>query len=384
VTLFWACCTLLLWTYAGYPGLMVVRAAVSRRVRARAAGLAEAAGVAAAPEEGAALPGVTVILAVRNAEAELWGRVTNLLEQRYPAERLDVIIACNGCTDATETIAAELASADERIRFVRSAAEAGKAGSLNAAAALSAADVLVFADVRQRFEANAVRELVRTLSDTSVGAVTGRLVIGAGNDSTVDGVGRYWQMETQLRLAESETGSLVSATGAIYAIRRALFRPLPPAVILDDMYVPLSVVRQGYRVAMAPLAVAHDRASNDGAAEYRRRVRTLVGNYELLRLMPWLVSPVGNPVFIRYVSHKLLRLATPLLCIGMVISGLLQPGLVYRGAASALLMAYLLGALGLVVPLKALALPSAFLLLHRAGIAALLRPARRASDVWVP
>ena len=183
-------------------------------------------------------------------------------------------------------------------------------------------------------------------------------------------------------MAEGRTGSVVGATGAIYAMRAALFTTLPSAVILDDVYQPMAIVRQGYRIAMAPRALAFDRPSKDHAAEYRRRVRTLVGNLELVRLMPWLLSPVRNPIWLRYVSHKLLRVLIPVLCVGMVVSGLFLPGVGYQGVVAVLLLGYLLGALGLVAPIRVLALPSAFLLLHTAGFAALLRPARRASDVW--
>jgi cellulose synthase/poly-beta-1,6-N-acetylglucosamine synthase-like glycosyltransferase len=384
--LFWVCSTVLFWTYGAYPALMVLRGSVARSGDGAAASAADASARATPIGDTAegALPRVTAILAVRNAAGVVRERVANLLEQDYPAELLDVIVACNGCTDGTERIAGELAATTSRVTVVTARPSEGKAGALNAGAAAARGEVLVFADARQRFEGDAVRQLVAALADPRTGGVSGRLVIGRAADSVVEGVGRYWQLETQLRLAESRTGSIVGVTGAIHAVRRELFRPLPAAVILDDMYVPLTVVRAGYRVGMAPAAVALDHPSSDGAAEYRRRVRTLVGNYELLRHMPWLLSPTRNPVFVRYVSHKLFRVLTPVFCIGLVVSGLALPGLIHRGPASVLLLAYVLGAVGMVVPSRLLALPSAFLLLHRAGLAALLRPARRASDVWVP
>jgi poly-beta-1,6-N-acetyl-D-glucosamine synthase len=374
--LFWICCAVLLWTYAGYPAVMVGRAALRRDRRPSV----DTQGLPLAPHT----PSVTVILAVRNVATELVARVENLLEQQYPAELLDIVIACNGCTDDTELVARRLAASSPRVTVVCSAAEAGKAGALNAGAAVAGGEVLVFADARQRFDAKAVSELVAPLQDATVGGVTGRLLIGSTADAVVAGVGRYWQLETQLRLAESRTGSVVGATGAIYAVRKSLFGPLPPGVLLDDLYLPMSVVRQGYRISMAPAAVAYDRSSVDGAAEYRRRVRTLVGNLELLRLMPGLLLPVSNPIFVRYISHKLFRVLTPVFCVGVVVSGMMLTGWLYRGPAIALLAIYALGALGMVVQSRMLAVPSAFLLLHRAGITALLRPTRRASDIWVP
>jgi cellulose synthase/poly-beta-1,6-N-acetylglucosamine synthase-like glycosyltransferase len=368
--LFWLCCAALLWAYFGYPAVMVARAALRR---ARRPGMAPAS-----------VPRVSVILAVRNGAAELPARLANLLAQDYPPDALDVVVVSNGSTDGSVALAKRFAQEHPRVSVLESPPAEGKAGALNLGAAAAAGDVLVFADARQRFDPRAVRRLVRAFRDPAVGGVTGRLVIGESARPVVNGVGRYWQLETQLRLAESRTGSVVGATGAIYAVRRSLFRPLPHAVILDDVYLPLSIVEQGYRIAMAPRAVAYDRPSGDYEAEYRRRVRTLVGNLELLRLKPRLLSPFSNRIFVRYVSHKLLRVLTPALCIAIVVSGLLSGVAMYAAVAGGLVLVYMLGGLGLVLHVPALALPSAFLLLHTAGLTALMRPARSAADVWAP
>lgn len=366
--IFWACSAALLWAFVGYPIVMLARSRRARRPRFRR------------PEPNRQ-PGVSVVLAVRNAADSLQARVDNLLTQDYP-EVHEVIIALNGCTDGSEEIAAALAARLPQVHALSSPAEEGKAGALNRGAAFASGEILVFADARQRFDARAIRRLVRAFNDPAVGGVTGRLVLGESDQPSGKAVGSYWRFETMLRIAESRTGSVVGATGAIYAVRRSLFTKLPAAVILDDVYLPMAVVMQGSRMTMAPGAVAYDQPSGDYRSEYRRRVRTLVGNIELLRLMPGLLSPVSNPAFARYVSHKLFRLLTPVLCLGLVISGMLSPGPAYQAVAWALLAVYALGALGLVVPARLLALPSAFLLLHTAGIAALLRPGRRASDVW--
>jgi poly-beta-1,6-N-acetyl-D-glucosamine synthase len=368
--LFWVCGAALFWAYVGYPLIMVWLASFRRSKRR-----------SPAP---ARVPHVSVVLAVRNASALLPARVANLLSQDYPSTHLEVLVVCNGCTDESVAVAERLAAEEPRVRAFTTSEDHGKAGALNLGAAEATGDILVFADARQRFDSRAVRRLVRTFRDPEVGGVTGRLVIGESDRPVVSGVGRYWQLETSLRMAEGRTGSVVGATGAIYAVRRSLYRPLPSAVILDDVYLPLSVIQQGYRITMAPRAVAYDVPSSDYQAEYRRRVRTLVGNLELVRLMPGLLSPFSNGIFVRYVSHKLLRVLTPAFCIGLVVSGLLVGGITYGVAAGGLLLLYVLGALGLVLHVRVLALPSAFLLLHTAGLTALTRPARRAADVWAP
>lgn len=367
---FWTCLGILLWAYIGYPLSMVLRASMTP------------VPVRPAPAPGHTLPAVTVVLAVRNAAHLLRQRVENLLEQDYPAELLDVVIACNGCSDGTEAVAAELAALDHRVRWTESPASDGKAGALNAGAAMAEGDILVFADARQRFEPASVRHLVDALHDPAIGGVTGRLMIQRSAAPVAAGVGSYWELETGLRMAESRTGSVVGATGAIYAVRRSLFRPLPRGIILDDVYLPLDIIRRGYRIGMAPAALAWDQPGTDYAGEYRRRVRTLVGNWELLRLMPELLSPVRNPIFVRYVSHKLLRVLTPALCLLMTVAGVLAQGVVYNTAAFGMVALYGLGVLGILVPFRPLAVPSAFVLLHTAGISAMLRPRRGAADLW--
>jgi cellulose synthase/poly-beta-1,6-N-acetylglucosamine synthase-like glycosyltransferase len=358
----------LLWAFVGYPAFMLLRPGSVAR------GHPDRTGQAPAPR-------VSVILAVRNAADALPGRVANLLAQDYPGLS-EVIVISNGSIDSSASVAADLATQHSRVTALTSPAAEGKAGALNRGVAHATGDILVFADARQRFHPLAIRRLVRAFRDPEVGGVTGRLFIGDSDRPAVSGVVSYWKLETRLRMAEARTGSVVGATGAIYAVRRHLFVELPPAVILDDVYLPMAIVRGGHRVTMAPLAVAYDRPGRGYRSEYQRRVRTLVGNIELLRLMPWLLSPVANPIWGRYVSHKLLRLLTPVLCVGLVVSGLLAPGAGYQSVAAALLAVYALGAVGLVVPFRLLALPSAFLLLHTAGFTALLRPGRRAADVW--
>jgi cellulose synthase/poly-beta-1,6-N-acetylglucosamine synthase-like glycosyltransferase len=127
----------------------------------------------------------------------------------------------------------------------------------------------------------------------------------------MEGVGLYWRYEKWIRRAESRVDSIVGVTGAIYALRRALYRPLDPRTILDDVAIPMAVVGAGYRVVFEPLAKAYDRLAEDPRAEYRRKVRTLAGNYQLAALYPSLLHPGRNRLFWQFASHKLLRLAVP-------------------------------------------------------------------------
>src|SRR5208282_2794898 len=149
--------------------------------------------------------------------------------------------------------------------------------------------------------------------------VSGALMLGNGKETSPRGVGSYWQMEKAIRHWESTGGSAVGATGALYAVRRSLVPHLPSGLILDDVFIPMEVARQGARVIFEPRALAWDKLPTEPKQEFRRKVRTLFGNYQLLRTAPWLLT-AANPLRFEFVSHKLCRLAVPFAIIGMILS----------------------------------------------------------------
>jgi cellulose synthase/poly-beta-1,6-N-acetylglucosamine synthase-like glycosyltransferase len=368
--LFWLCFAGVVWCYAAYPLLQLLRARLRPRPLRRGSVDDRAT--------------VSVVLAVRNGASYLRHRVENLLAQDLPADRLEVLVVCNGCTDASETIAAELAGADPRVRVLVGPAEQGKAGALNLGIAHATGDFVVFADVRQTFAPGAVRTLLASFADPEVGAVSGKLVIERGRESAVEGVRLYWGLESILRLAESRTGSVMGATGAIYAIRRDCFEPIPANTILDDVWLPMRIALSGRRVVLEPAAVAVDHASEDSRREYFRKRRTMVGNLQLVRLMPELLHPTRNPLFIRFFSHKLLRLATPFLFLGMLLAAGVTPEAPYRWFFVLELSGYLLGIVGLVLHVPLLSIPSAFVMIHVAIFSAFRQFRSDAARVWAP
>lgn len=368
-TIFWASLALLGWTYFGYPAWMLLRA---RRAPAVAPG--SLAGPVGRPK-------VSVVLAVRNGADRLPPRLDDLLAQAYPASLVEVIVALNGCTDGSEGIARIRAHEDARVRVLVSPAEEGKAGALNRGVAAATGEVVVFADVRQRFAPDVLERLAAAVQQPGVGAVSGRLEIGRGGAAAAEGMRRYWSLESELRRAEAATGSVIGVTGAIYAIRRDAFVPIPPGTILDDVYLPLQIAQHGLRVSMEPRAVAYDDPSASHQSEYRRRVRTLLGNLQLVQLMPELVRP-RNPLFVRFVSHKLLRVFSPIFFLAILVSGLLLDGTFYRTVAFAELAVWLLGSVGLISGASFLTVPSALLMVQVAALEAILRRRRSAAHVW--
>jgi cellulose synthase/poly-beta-1,6-N-acetylglucosamine synthase-like glycosyltransferase len=309
------------------------------------------------------LPSVSVVLATREGAEAIRARVANLSEAEYPADRLEILV----CTDAgvTPPPHSAVAGAGANVRVVPGPPPGGKAVTVSAGAAAARGSVLVFADTAQRFARDAIRVLVDALADERVGAVSGRLVIGE-DDSPRSLAEWYWRFERRLRRDEARQHSAVGVTGAIYAMRRDLFTPMPAGLILDDLWEPMHVVLRGYRVAYADGAVAQDVRRFGAVDERRRKVRTLTGVLQFCRWLPGALVPWRNPVWAQFVAHKLLRFLSPVLVTIALV-----------GAAAASWRAALNGAMG--IP------PAAFAVMAAAAVvlAAVIRPLRRAAAEFV-
>src|SRR5688500_8586530 len=335
-TIFWTSAAIVAYVYAGYPLLLAVWARVARRDPRRPS-----------IEAMTAWPSISIVLAARNEAARLPTRLTNLLTMPYPGRR-EVIVVSDGSTDGTP---AAVAAFGEAARLIEVPA-GGKPLALNAGVAAASGEVIVFADARQQFADEALLHLAANFADPRVGGATGELVLDAERqqtDSTVaDGVGLYWRYEKWLRRNESAVWSTLGATGAIYALRRELWRPLPAGTLLDDVLAPMRAVLDGWRIVFDERAHAFDRASADAEAESRRKIRTLAGNYQILAQEPRLLVPVVNPVWLQYVSHKVGRLLVPWALLGALFASaaLMFDGWLYACAFGVQALFYVVAAYG--------------------------------------
>jgi cellulose synthase/poly-beta-1,6-N-acetylglucosamine synthase-like glycosyltransferase len=290
---FWICFVAILYTYLGYPLVIWLLG----RVRNKEVQTEDVT------------PRVSVVIACHNEQNKIVQRIRNLTETHYPADLLEIIVVSDGSTDRT----AELArgQSPECVRVIGYDRQKGKATALNVGVENATGEIIVFADARQSFNANAISALVSNFSDPKVGGVTGELLIDGGG-TVGDGVGLYWKYEKWIRRNESLAGSVIGATGAIYAIRRGLWRPLAENTILDDVYTPMRIALSGSRIVFDGRARAVDRAAESKKREFARKVRTLTGNYQLCQLMPRLLIP-NNLLLFQFYSHKLMRLVAPIL-----------------------------------------------------------------------
>jgi poly-beta-1,6-N-acetyl-D-glucosamine synthase len=293
-TLFWISAAAILYTYIGYPFVVWMVARLRNRKISKVA----------------TTPRVTVVVACHNEAQNIEARLNNLLASDYPAHLLKIVVVSDGSRDETVRLARR--GQTDRLRVIAHPHHVGKAAALSLAVNHAEGEIIVFADARQRFETDAIRELVASFSDPRVGAVSGELMLDDGSSGVSEGVGLYWKYEKFIRKSESLAGSVIGATGAIYAIRRELWEPLPPGTILDDVYTPMRIALCGHRVVFEERALAHDRPAESARREFARKVRTLAGNYQLCQLMPRLLAPT-NWLLFQFFSHKLMRLAAPIM-----------------------------------------------------------------------
>jgi len=299
--LFWISTAALLYTYMGYP------LAIWLLARLRSPNILKAP----------ITPRVSVVLPCHNEAGAITSRIRNLLESDYPEDLLEIIVISDGSTDLTAEKARE--NSERGINVVSYKERQGKATALNLGVAQATGEIVVFADARQSFVRGAIRELVASFADPQVGAVSGAYLLSDPSGAVAQGVGFYWKYEEWIRRTEGAFDSIIGAAGAIYAIRRELWRPLPAATILDDVYTPMQIALRGLRVVFEEKALAYDAARDSASREFSRKARTLMGNYQLCQLMPRLLEPTHR-LFFQFLSHKLIRLAAPFFLMGLLIS----------------------------------------------------------------
>jgi len=387
--IFWLAAALVGYSYLGYPAWLWLRSRWSPRPVRRSSG--QSSRQSSSPSS--AVPAVTAVMVVRNEEAVIARKLENLLTLDYPQTKLDLVVVSDGSSDRTPAILADYAR-DSRVRtrlrtLIKPVSE-GKAAGLNDAIQLATGEVLLFTDARQQIESNALRLLIENFADPDVGAASGELMLGdPTSGETGKGMGLYWRIEKKIRELESASGSVVGATGAIYCARRTLIDAslLPESTILDDVLLPMQIVRKGSRVIFDARARAWDSPDLGEGREFSRKVRTLSGNYQLLQLAPWLLSS-QNAIRFEFITHKLSRLAVPFALLALLIASMFLPQPFYRAALGAQLAFYALSLAALagvkIGPLSRIADPArTFVVLNSAAMVAFINFVTGRKAIWV-
>jgi cellulose synthase/poly-beta-1,6-N-acetylglucosamine synthase-like glycosyltransferase len=338
---FWICFLLVAHTYLLYPVSLFAassavqiwrdgRYLVSRQDRRRI------------PRDPVDLPALSFIIPAYNEERHLLSKLENLEALDYPKDLLEILFVSDGSTDGTNRILAAAEGGTVRVLYLP--VRGGKASAVNQAVEHSRHRILIFSDAATLFAPDAIRKLIRHFADSQVGVVCGALQFhGSLESRQTEGV--YWRYEGMLRLMESRLGVTLTASGAVYALRRECFIPLPANTLVEDLVVPMNARKQGYRVLYDPEARATDFAPATVGGEFARRVRIATGSFRALGQL--LRGPLDPLTAFAFFSHKLFRWILPLLLIGMFLaSALLSEYAVYRAIFLAQGVFYLWGVVG--------------------------------------
>jgi cellulose synthase/poly-beta-1,6-N-acetylglucosamine synthase-like glycosyltransferase len=329
--LFWLAVGVLIYTFILFPILIIVRGLLFRK-----------------PHQGSeSTPSVSLIIAAYNEEKSIEAKIKNVLSLDYPRQKLEVLIASDGSADRTEEIVRTYA--DQDIKLL-SLPRQGKLATLNSVVSAAHGDILVFSDANNTFASNAIRALVWPFADPQVGGVAGNQVYlshGAGSASS-EGERSYWDFDQMLKYYQSEAGSVTSATGSIYAIRRALFCNVPPGVP-DDFFISANVIAQGFRLVFAREAICYESVAESSDREFSRKVRIITQGLYGVYLMRELLNPIRHGFYsIQIFSHKLLRrlMFLPLIVLFLATPFLWKDGLFYQLVMLAQIGFYSLAFLG--------------------------------------
>ncbi|HET9223427.1 MAG TPA: glycosyltransferase family 2 protein [Roseiflexaceae bacterium] len=375
--LFWSAAALIVYTYILFPAVVFLRGRLVRR-----------------PYTSAEItPRVSMIIAAHNEARGIGAKLDNLLSLDYPREQLEVLIASDGSNDGTDAIVR--AYADQGVRLL-SLPRQGKAPALNAAVAAATGEILVFSDANSMYAPDAIRALVRPFADVEVGGVAGNQVYlpkSAAAGASADGERSYWAFDRKLKQSQSTAGNAISATGAIYAIRRSLFQGVPTGVT-DDFATSTSVIVQGYRLVFAPDAIAYEPAAEKSGIEFGRKTRVITRGLRGVLVRRELLNPFRYGFYaLQLFSHKVLRrlVVFPLLLMLLVSPLLWSRGVVYKLATVAQAVFYGCGLVGWLFGgtrigrLKVFSIPFFFCMVNAASLIAALNIMRgRRIDLWEP
>ena len=296
---------MLTYIYVGYPGLIVLIAKFFRNpVRKKAI-----------------TPSVTIVIPTFNEEVVIREKLENTLQLEYPRDRVQILV----CDDASDDRTAEIVRlyATEGVELSEAASRSGKVGGLNRALDLATGEIFIIADADILPSPDALRELVANFGDETVGCVLAQTRMASAGGGTGESSGLYWRYEARIRQSESDIHSTVAATGHFMALRRKLIQPIPMHIILDDFYLAMMTIRQGYRVISEPRALAWERPTQSMGDEMTRRSRLIAGRFQIISMsrdyLPYLPSLLQFEV----ISHKFLRLAIPHLMIAALLANIL-------------------------------------------------------------
>jgi cellulose synthase/poly-beta-1,6-N-acetylglucosamine synthase-like glycosyltransferase len=270
-----------------------------------------------------ACPTVALVICALNEEQVIAEKLENCLALDYSGDRLRIVVVSDGSTDQTAEVARRFAG--DRVEVIEVPVRRGKIANLNAVLPRCAEEILVLSDANVMYRPDALRNLIARFEDPEVGCVSGRVILTDSAPALDKPTESYYSLEWFLQAGASSIHSMVGADGAMYALRRELFRPCPTDTLIEDLVIPMAVIRQGKRVVHEPAAVGWERGPSSLQEEFRRKVRIAAGAAQgLLRGNVWPPASAPLSFWFVFVSHKVLRWISPIVGAAIVVCAALN------------------------------------------------------------
>ena len=323
-------------------------------------------------------PMVTILIAAYNEDNVISSKLDNTLSLEYPEDRREVIVVSDGSNDDTEKIVQQYA--ERGVIGIHQKERRGKTAALNRGVGIASGEIVVFSDANNDFSMNAINELVKHFIDENTGGVCGRKRIKADKDresSTGDGL--YWRYESAIKLAEGRIGSITTADGEIFAVRKSCFVPMDESIINDDAQITFDIVRGGKRVIYEPAAESFEYASIHIEDDFFVKVRMVAGGFQTVVNNWRFLFPPRTWFGFTFWSHKILRWLMPEVLIGiLVVSIVMANRLPYLVFLLLQLMLYGVAAYGWIVRRRRhvpsfIYVPYYFVIMNAAALMGLIR-----------
>lgn len=337
--LFWTSISLVAYSYAGYPLIAWYLAKRKRQTNAQQSVEINK------QTEASSLPFVSIVIAAYREESVILERLNNLAQLDYPSDKLEILIGCDGDLDMTGELVRTYG--DDRVRLLQFAERRGKSSVLNDCVPQAKGEIIVFSDANTQMDPQCIKQLVKHFHDETIGCVCGQLIL---EDSTtcqnVDGL--YWKYENFLKHCESQLGAVLGVNGALYALRKNLYKPIPPHVINDDFMIGMRVHLAGSRLVYEDAAFAIEETAPSVQAEFQRRTRIGTGAFQSLRYLNGLLNPKHGYVAFAFWSHKVLRWFCPVfMFIALVTNAILFANPFYQATLIVQELFYLMALIGI-------------------------------------
>jgi len=333
LVLFWIAAFLVIYTYVGFPLGIILRGLLWSRPYKHKTFIS--------------LPTVSVVISAYNEAKSIGSKLDNILLMDYPTDRFEIVIASDGSNDGTDAIIEQYQEYGVKLL---SLPRVGKAAALNAAVKATSGEILVFSDANSIYKPDAIKKLVEPFADRKIGGVAGNQVYKTefSGSSSVDGERAYWGFDRTLKQFQGKSGSTLAATGAIYAMRKSLFQPIPDGVS-DDFFTSTGPIAQGYRLVFAPDAIAYEPVAATSQVEFGRKVRVIIRSWKAFIFRKELLNPFRYKFYaIQFFSHKIMRylVVFPLMVLLCVSPFLWEAGPLYQIALLGQAVFYVCALLG--------------------------------------